>query len=684
MNAPIFSDILGFVLSAALGLSVLLRERQRPLSLPFFLFAASVGILFLLDTAAATGSMDRDGWGRLLPMLLAGGLGIRFFYLFLYGSIPPHAFRTPLLALLAAVGARAAKSLAPAWVPEGIARLAGPLFLLFCALWVLGNMALLARRTTHRAALARIQLLMAATALLVIVFPLSRHFPGANPVRHIAGNAGVLLYLYFLTQALLHQRLLDLDEVLTRLAVSSLIVAAITFIFWGMLMWLPSPGRDYLVLQLATAAVVVALLLDPLSLFAHRWIFRTLFFRRKELERRLHEIARKLDVLPTSENAAADLVIEGLMESQRVRTACLYMLSDTRPEFVRLGAMGRDFPLHVPHGNWHVLLERLQVEDLVTREDAELELERLHRGWLVSRSSFDVQAVIKALDELAADACFPLRTPEGTAGFLAVGDVARKYPFAKSELQAFMELAQKLGAVFTSLRRQDFLRRQEHLAELGRLAAGLAHEIRNPLGAIWGAVQVLESPQAQELDETARREFFQVIAQEVHRLNRVVVDFLEYARPGSAAEPPEPMELHETLHRMMPLLSAALGDVPLDFRPAPEPLRIAMDPDRLRQVLLNLLLNARDAVAGVPSPRVEMKTGRRENSVILEISDNGCGIPPDRIPQVFLPFFTTKDGGTGLGIPICVRLMESARGRLSIDSKPGRTVVLLSWPPPQP
>lgn len=661
----------------ALGLSVLLRERHRILSFSFFLFTVGIGILFLLN-AVPIGQQHADEWIRLLAMLVTGGLGIRFFSLFLYGTHPWQHWKTPVFVVVIAFILQFASFLAPQF-SRRIVPFAGPLFLLFCAFWVLGNMALLARRTTHRAALARIQLLMIATAFLVAVFSITRLKAGTNPVHHTVGNAFILLYLYFLSQTILHQRLLDLDEVLTRLAISTLIVAAITFIFWSMLNWIPNPGREYLILQLGAAAIVVALLLDPLSLFAHRWIFRTLFFRRKEFERRMQDLVRKLDVLPPSENATADMVMECLMESQRVRTACLYVLSDTRPDFVRLGAMGRDFPLHVPHGNWHVLLERLQVEDLVTREDAELELERLHRGWLVSRSSFDVQAILKALDDLAADACITLRTPEGTVGFLAVGDMARKYPFAKSELQAFLDLAQKIGAVFTSLRRQDFLRRQEHLAELGRLAAGLAHEIRNPLGAIWGAVQVLESPQAQHLDENARQEFFQVIAQEVHRLNRVVTDFLEYARPGTM-EISEAIELHDTLQRMQPLLTAAMGNIPLNFQLAPEPLWIAMDPDRLRQVLLNVLLNAKDAVAEVHSPQVTLATGRKENGVFLEIEDNGCGILPEQITQVFWPFFTTKDGGTGLGLPICVRLMENVRGRLSIVSSPGRTVVSLSWP----
>ncbi len=678
MDTFVFADILAFVLSVALGLSVFLRERQRSLSLPFFLFSSAVGGLFLLGAAWPAGLSSEAGILRLLPVLAAGALGLRFFHLFLHGARPFTNWKTPVSVAAALLVLRAAGSLGTPVVPPSIADSGELLFSAFCTVWVLGDMVLLARRTTHRAAMARIQMLMAATALLVVVFSLTR-LSDSGSARHVAGNAAVLLYLYFLSQTILHQRLLDLDEVLTRLAVSAVVVAGITFIFWGMLTWLPDGGGEFRVVQLAAGAVVVALLLDPLSLFAHRWIFRTLFFRRKELEWRLSDIARKLDVLPASENAAADLVIEGLMESQRVRTACMYALSDTRPDFVRLGAMGRDFPLYVPHGNWHVLFERLQAEDMVTREDAELELERLRRGFLVSRSSFDVQAVLRTLDDLAADVCFPLRTPGGTVGFLAVGDVARKYPFVKSELRAFVELAQKVGAVFTSLRRQDFLRRQERLAELGRLAAGLAHEIRNPLGAIWGAVQVLESPQAQELDETARREFFQVIAQEVHRLNRVVSDFLEYARPTPPSESPEPVELRETLQHMLPLLEGTLGGIPLELE-AEEGLRIAMDPDRLRQVLLNLLLNARDAVQKVSEPRVFLKAGRRDGEVFLEIADNGCGIPQERIAQVFLPFFTTKEGGTGLGLPICVRLMENAKGRLSIASHPGSTVVTLFWP----
>jgi two-component system, NtrC family, sensor histidine kinase HydH len=689
----LFSDVLGAVLSVSLGLSVLLRERNRLVPRSFFLFTAGVGALFAL--AALRSGPGRDLWpAGVLLSLATGWLGIRFFFLLMHGQRRfPHwkgpLAMTTLQVVLAGFFA--------AGLPGGAApwqlRLLEGLFLVYCTGWVLADMLRLARRTTHRAALGRVQLLFAATALLALVFPATRVGWAQSPVWHATGNGAVLLYLYFLSQTILHQRLLDLDEMLTRLAVLAGLVAGIAAIYLGMLSWIPAADRDLFRLNVVSASVIVVLLLDPLSQFAERWIFRTLFFRRKELERRLRETALALDVLPASEHAAADQVLESLLESRRVATACLYVLSPGPPELVRLGALGRDFPLHSPQGTWAALWERLQVEDVVTREDVELELERLHRGWLSSAPTFEAQAVLRALDELAADAVFPIVAHERLTGFLAVGDAARKNPYAKSELAGFLRLAQKLGAIFTSLDRQSRMRRQEHLAVLGQLAAGLAHEIRNPLGAIWGAVQVLESPQATALAEEERADFFRIVAQEVHRMNRVVLDFLEYARPAAGGA--EPLDLQAACERMLPLLASTAAPVPVRFEPPREgPIKAAMDEDRLRQVLLNLVLNARDAVlertgtggtGDAPTEEtalapVVVRLVRREEEALVEVIDEGGGIPDEVITRVFEPFYTTKEKGTGLGLPICARLLEASGGRLEFASNGGRTTATLRWP----
>jgi len=681
----LFSDILGAVLSVSLGLSILLRERNRHLPLQFFLFTAGVGTLFFVTALQVR--LEAALWpARVFLSITTGWLGIRFFFLFMHGQRRFPYWKGPLMVTL--VQLALAIPLAAGFPQHAAAwqiRALESVFLVFCAGWVLADMQALSRRTTHRAALGRIQILLVATALLVIVFPATRIWNAGSPVWHATGNAAVLLYLYFLSQTILHQRLLDLDEMLTRLAVLAGLVTGIAAIYLGMLSWIPGSDRDLFRLNVVSASVIVVLLLDPLSQFAERWIFRTLFFRRKELERLLRDLTRRLDVLPASENAAADLVLERLMESRRVETACLYVVSARRPDLVRLGAVGRDFPLHGPQGAWAGLWERLQVEDMVTREDVELELERLHRGWLAPRASFEAQAVLRVLDELAADACFPIYAHEKLYGFLAVGDAARKSPYAKSELSEFFLLSQKIGAVFTSLDRQNLMRRQEHLATLGQLAAGLAHEIRNPLGAIWGAVQVLESPQAGELSEADRADFFRIVAQEVHRMNRVVLDFLEYARP--ATDRSEPIELGGACTKMLQLLQTTAAPVAVQLELPGEAVIANMDQDKLAQILLNLVLNAKDALGELPSraddappATIRIRVDRRADEAVVEVIDTGCGIPADQLARVFDPFFTTKDRGTGLGLPICSRLMESAGGQLTITSDTSGTTCTLSWP----
>ncbi len=235
------------------------------------------------------------------------------------------------------------------------------------------------------------------------------------------------------------------------------------------------------------------------------------------------------------------------------------------------------------------------------------------------------------------------------------------------------------------------VRRGETLAAAGRMAVGLAHEIRNPLGAIRGAVQLL----ARELRGEARlTEYTTVLTSEVDRVNRIIEMLLNLARPAPVR--PVPLNLHQLLERVA-LLSeegARARRVSLVRRYDPSLPPILGDEDRLVQVFHNLVRNAMDAMAAggmltlatkvSRNPlfgRMDVGGGGPRTMVEVQVIDEGAGIPAAARARIFDPFFTTKDHGLGLGLAICHQILEQHRGAIDVESAEGRGTTVTCFLP---
>jgi two-component system sensor histidine kinase PilS (NtrC family) len=229
------------------------------------------------------------------------------------------------------------------------------------------------------------------------------------------------------------------------------------------------------------------------------------------------------------------------------------------------------------------------------------------------------------------------------------------------------------------MRMEDQLRRSQRLAAVGQLAAGLAHEIRNPLASLSGSIELLER-ELPELDGDARR-LVGIVRRETARLNRLVVDFLAYARPGPPRR--ERVRLFELIGEVADL--AARGEQGLRVEVAcPPELELEADPDQLRQLLWNLVRNAIEA--GPQDGAVRLRVAlAAAGAVEIEVADRGAGIAPEILDRIFEPFFTTKAAGTGLGLATVHRIAEAHAGSLEVASEPGRgtrVVVRLPGAPP--
>ncbi len=262
---------------------------------------------------------------------------------------------------------------------------------------------------------------------------------------------------------------------------------------------------------------------------------------------------------------------------------------------------------------------------------------------------------------------------------LMVGVLSDRQRHARQTAEAHAaDLRQTTEVLF---RAEEDLRRADRLRALGELAAGMAHEIRNPLGGIRGAADILADDGT---GPAAREEFREVLRSEVERLDRVVENFLDFARPASGRR--ERVDLHAACEGVLLLLSAQAEEAGVSTRlEGPSSVTVEADPDLLRQVILNVCLNGLQAMSegdqqgggGVLTLRVE-----GGQTPALEVQDSGGGIPDEILGRVFDPFVTSREGGTGLGLATSYRIMESLGGSIGLErTGPSGTTLRLAFAP---
>ncbi|MGE0480224.1 MAG: protoglobin domain-containing protein [Phycisphaerae bacterium] len=227
------------------------------------------------------------------------------------------------------------------------------------------------------------------------------------------------------------------------------------------------------------------------------------------------------------------------------------------------------------------------------------------------------------------------------------------------------------------------LTRAEHLAHIGQLAASLAHEIKNPLAGISGAIQVLRDGLARDDD---RRPVLHEVLRQINRLDGTVKDLLVYARPKPLRT--RPVDIPRLIERVLTVLREEpdMQRVRVEHHPADVP-PVDADEDRVEQLLINLMLNA--AQSSPEGAVVRVSATRTRDAVRLLVEDRGAGMSPDVLRRATEPFFTTKARGTGLGLPICQKIADAHGGRLEIRSVVGKgtTVIVvlpLGAPPTRP
>ncbi len=715
-------SLLAATVAFAIGTSVVLRDRSRDEFVLFTVFCFNLGLFHLTSFFHGFSGIPLFGWGAQSISLVLPWTADRC-----VTSLIPHEDRprqrsrwqTVMLVLLLGahatalfvmLGRASGDELSTRanfwdfahWGPWDLVSLGLQVYVVLGLLVVATRMRRAAKQAVGTAAAPRLRYLLYAS-LVAIAF--------GSPAITAIGPVVTAVYLYFVAQTLLRERLLELPELAARILTLTLLIVGVTGLLALLLMWIPDKQGDgggmLFVFNSAVAAFALIVLLDPVRAEVQSRVESWLFRDRAELRALLVELRFKL-LNVIDPDAMVQVVLDALRESNRVSRASMFLLDARGTSLVLIREIGAS-PLATSRldvAKRRPLIERLRTQGPQLRDVLQRERERAP-----AESEAELQGCLDTLVELGAALAVPIVStpPEGDEraraeliGALFVDDERLIEPFSSEEVELFRQLGSQAAITLQNSVVYEQRKERERLAALGEMAAGLAHEIRNPLGAIKGAVQVIEpairASAASGSIDPLTAEFLGVIVEEVDRLNRVVTQFLSYSRPFSGAL--HSVDLTEVVRatlRLIPairleriridlgLFAERRGEVAAseanssssDLRLESHAPGLRGDPDALRQVLHNLVLNALDATEEGPTPGhvwIELEHRVRglpdTDAIALTVRDDGPGLSPKTIANLFVPFHTTKTGGTGLGLPISQRIVENHGGMIAVSNNP--------------
>jgi signal transduction histidine kinase len=388
-----------------------------------------------------------------------------------------------------------------------------------------------------------------------------------------------------------------------------------------------------------------------------------LFFReRHRFHQVLEELRRRMQHGVLEPARMSRIAVDALYDSRRATHVAVYLLEPMGDGFGLEAYRGPEPARRVGADEHPALWHAVQ------QNRAPILTEQLSREEGPDDQAAKRRDLIETLRAVSADVLLPFVSGETVLGFLSLRDDRSAEPFSTAELASLLKIADTASTVVWNSRLAERLRERERLAAIGAMAAGLAHEVRNPLGAIKGAAEYLDPGSF----NPEQGEFLQVIIEETNRLNTVVSQFLDYARPFRATF--ESTQLNEVLRKTAKLIEAANPDraSPVELRLDDAMPPIQADGEQLKQVILNLVLNGLEASR--ESRRPVLLTTRHQPErgwVELRVRDHGVGIPPENLERVFIPFFTTKPQGTGLGLAVCHRIVMNHGGSIHPESRVG-------------
>lgn len=652
------SALIAAIILLALGLNVGLQERRVEHRGPF------IGLLtafFFYDLSFVLYQINEGGFFTRMLMFSGAGVAqasIRFFSRYL--GAPMATARLIVNASTVAVGVLGVTRWAESpLLGVGVAGLA-------LGAYGYGVLRLYQkfRKTESRVEVRRLSYLVFG-GVVSVGFSSLDLLPAAGLPFPALGHLLTCVYMYFWSQVIQRSRLLDLRELLGRglaMLMQSLAVWAILAL---LLVWV-GDQLGLLLFNTLLAAVVLFFTFEPITRLVDRWIGRALFRDTAELQAQLTRLRTELaNVIHMGD--LVDRVLDRLQASRRVTHASVFLLESSANAFYCPRSVGPVQAERINVVEGRAFFEALTREKILSLDQVDRELFDLEDGTERTPERERLAAIRQTMVDMAAGHAFAVLAKDRLVGVLNIADVRTREAFSSNEIFMLAGVTAQITTVIENSELVEQLKERDRLQVMGEMAAGMAHEIRNPLGAIKAAGQLLEP---ESLDDE-QREFVEVIIEESDRLNLVLSQFLEYARPYQGSL--QACAIGPVLERVGTLLRADATTVTVHVELGPGLPQALGDADQLVQVCLNLGRNAVDAMQGEGDLWLSARAvqHRGQPRVQVEVRDTGPGIPPDVRRQLFVPFFTTKRKGTGLGLAICQRILQHHDAEIRVHSTLG-------------
>jgi signal transduction histidine kinase len=506
--------------------------------------------------------------------------------------------------------------------------------------------------------------------LIAMPFSLTNFLPMYGIRIYPLGSVGNVFYVWTIAYAIVRHRLMDVDYVV-RKVVSFALAALVVFLPGGAALAVLARelgSEEPLLLSFAGVALglVAVVLIPALQEALETRVQRAFFAERFDYRRRLRQVASDLAHI-LDETALVKRLGDALFEILDVE-GCHVFVRDERTR-----KLTRGYPT--------------SAASEVLADDVAQALEQLAAPTLASEVETSVGPVAALFRAARWEVAFPLRINDRVTGLVALERNKDFRIFSGEDLQVLTEVgagasvALENASLSRQLRRSEIvLERANRLSSLGMLAAGIAHEIRNPLVAVKTFLDLLP-------DRLGDREFLSHFRDlslgELRRVTDLIADLLALGKSKTAER--RAVDVAVALEPVVRLMESTAKkrsvEVEASFEPRLPP--VWADPDQLKQIILNLLLNAIDTSPA--GGRVALDVRRMMSDiVVLEVRDQGAGIPPEQLETIFHPFYTTKETGTGLGLTLVHQMVVEHGGEITVDSAPGRgSVFRVTLPTPQ-
>lgn len=674
MGIETVSLIIAAFVNASLGIAAIMRNFRSALCVSFALLA---GILFAHDAILGLASFDSTEalvtrrW-QVITTLCAGPATLYF----LKALVPAYQGRLSRLALgyLACV-----VLMVPLLYLPFYQRYSEILFVLTDAIQLIPGTILIYTlvKAEKVAPLTRERLRLRYAfwgGFVALGFFLTNalHFAGfAVPPL---GTLARTLYLIFLFQTFIQKELMTAEEVVGKVALFGGVALILSVIYSLLVSWVGAqPGLFFFNTLIASFVIIV--LFDPIRTLTSELTRKIFLHRNTMLEGELERLSR--DLMGSLDPARiAESISTALERALGVQNTALFLLDREGLSFVQVGGARK-----IPASN-------SLIEYLARRRGRPLVMETIENDrdafrTISSRNFY--QSCLETMRGMGSDFIVPFDQEAKLLGFFAA-TTGERVVLSNEQLRLFIPVARQIALVLKNTQTFAQLRDEDRLATVGQMAAGMAHEIKNPLGAIKGAAELLK--ETLKAPENKGEEFLQIILDESRRLSDVLTDFLSYARPRREMVEAncDPLRVIEHTAALIPREANVRFSVLCENRA----IRAEIDPEILKQVLLNLFLNAVHAMEGyseIPKLTVSVREVKplrllpfvdlavQSGFLEIEVADNGAGVSPEDLQRIFLPFFTTKSKGTGLGLAICQRLIEGMGGTIQAKTNPPQGTV---------